>query len=648
MEAIYLKAEEEVRRRRRRLNVLRGVRVGLTISLGLTALSGVLWALGLWGPKPPLGLLLLGNALGAGLGALWGVRLPLPLPEDLYRVDRALGLEERLVTIYELRRRGAEGLLRALYRQLDDLRGRLRPENVRRALSLPPTERRAWIGTAALGLLSLGFLIAWMAGFGPLSWEGLLAGRVPGLLAPPSLPDAAVPPVDEDRREAEDEDEEGEGISAARRPAEALPYEERRALCRRDRASQTSLTEEQWSELCEGSNGSPPPAAEARTVGQALERLLERLVSGEISAEEARSELQALLEETPPGALREALERAAQAADEQELRERIQEALSQLAPNPPPGADSESPPESGDPSPQGEAGSPTQPASTPGSNASGETQKGSGNPDPASSPNADADAAGTEEAEESQASAPNADADADESSEGSQEGGAEGAGGESSQAQGQSGANPDSDSGSGTGEMEAGEEKGKGNEKGKGEGAGADSELESGSESSEQRAKSGQEGAETARSGSEGEGEGSESSEPESDSEARGDRDGDRSGSGIGTEEGADAAESPPPLWTNLDDGLLIQSGALPRDVQLLSRLLAQGLPVDLAGRGEDGAPRVVLNLARFESLLETRDLPPELRALVRAYFLAIAEGPSSSPSPSPSQNATQEKGEKP
>jgi exonuclease VII small subunit len=69
---------------------------------------------------------------------------------------------------------------------------------------------------------------------------------------------------------------------------------------------------------------------------------------------------------------------------------------------------------------------------------------------------------------------------------------------------------------------------------------------------------------------------------------------------------------------------LLIHNGNLPRDPQLLERLLTQGIPVDLANSQPAGAPILRLNLERVEALLQLRNLPPELRELVRAYFLAI------------------------
>lgn len=639
MESIYLRAEEEVRRRRQRLNLLRGVRVGLTVSLGLTALYGISWTFGLWGTEPPSGgLLLLGNALGAGLGALWGRRLPVPLADDLYRVDRALRLDEKLVTICELRRRGETELLRALYRQLDNLRGRLGPENMRRALALPPSERRAWLGTGGLALLSLGILSLWMGGLGPISWEKLFSGsplseivKAPG----PLPPHASELPPEEERRQGN-----GEG-TISQSPGDSLTDEARKNLCRRDRAAATSLTEEQWAELCEGQEGGASSeeasamgdTAQAQALEQALAQLLERLVSGEISAEQARSELQSLLEEIPPGELREALEWAAQAADEQELRERIQDALSQLARHPQSPAGSESQPqpepEPGEPQSPGQAGPETQSSS--GTTSSEESQNetsqpgsqgssGSGPAQPSKgqdASSADSQSEGDSEASETAAGEDDPSASTSEES-GDPQTSASAPSESDSSAAGESSDNSDN--------AEASVEETGGKDSQTQAGAESESESESGSES---QAASDEEGEETAGSGSEGEGAGSgggsESPESESESESESETEGDRPSSGIGTGEGPDASESPPEPWTNLEGGLLIQSGDLPRDAQLLNRLFAKGLPVDLVGQGEDGTPVVVLNLARFESLLEARDLPPELRALVRAYFLAIA-----------------------
>jgi hypothetical protein len=64
----------------------------------------------------------------------------------------------------------------------------------------------------------------------------------------------------------------------------------------------------------------------------------------------------------------------------------------------------------------------------------------------------------------------------------------------------------------------------------------------------------------------------------------------------------------------------------IPFDAGLLDRLIVQGLPVDVAGSGLNGAPLLRLDLRRVDALLDLRDLPPELRGLVREYFLGLAE----------------------
>jgi hypothetical protein len=56
----------------------------------------------------------------------------------------------------------------------------------------------------------------------------------------------------------------------------------------------------------------------------------------------------------------------------------------------------------------------------------------------------------------------------------------------------------------------------------------------------------------------------------------------------------------------------------IPFDAGLLDRLIVQGLPVDVAESGPNGAPLLRLDLRRVDALLDLRDLPPELRTLVR------------------------------
>ncbi len=639
METLYLRTEEEVLRRRRQLNALGGAQRGLALSLGAVIVGGIAGAMGTGGGLDGGTWLLLltgGAALGTGLGALWGLRRSIALAQDLYRVDRALRLEERLVTVYELRRDAgpeARALLRPLYRQLDDQRGRLRPENIRRALSLSPEERRAWWGTGALGLLALILPLAPMM-------DG--AQRLSG---------GTVPPPFEGRLASPPEVEVGsDPMTAVQRPgAESPPSGSAEGdPCLQERSvPAATLTEEQQEDLClreeapaeEGSVPSPTspsalPSSALEALDRTLRRLLESLVGSEMSADRVRSEVQSLMEALPPGELRETLERAAQAAAAQELRERLEEAIAQLSDRlasaradatAGDGDPSSSPSSSNGTTPRGEsssspsAGVPSESGtSEEGEPGSADTSTGSGG-EPSEPSGADAETGGSSESSASGAQA-QVEAEAEEAPPSSNPGG---------------GSNDPSESAGGEGQ----------NAESQGAASGAEAGVEAETEASSGSVDSAQEGeggsstgtAETSATPS-----GTQGTPSESGSEAGGqNRDRNPSGPGSGSSAGSDATESPPDRWTGLEEGLLIQGGELPRDAQLLSRLLTQGLPVDLAGPGEDGTPVVVLNVARFESLLEARNLPPELRALVRAYFLAIAEG--SSPS-----NTPPEKGKEP
>jgi len=99
------------------------------------------------------------------------------------------------------------------------------------------------------------------------------------------------------------------------------------------------------------------------------------------------------------------------------------------------------------------------------------------------------------------------------------------------------------------------------------------------------------------------------------------------SGDAAGQEPGQEIRDSSATPSVPLSEKLFIHGGLLPRDPNLLERMLTRGIPVDLSGLQADGTPSLRLNLQRVEALLQSRDLPPELRNLVRAYFLAIAGG---------------------
>ncbi len=609
MESKYRDVERAVMRRRRRLNAWRGLRLGLTLSAGATLSYFVGVYVGLLPMLEPWWLWIGLNALGAWLGFQWGKRLPIALQRELYRVDRALGLGEVLTTIYELRNStGGARVLDLLYRKFE----RLQPAiEVERALPFPPEERRGWVRSGGLTAIAFAFLVLWWVGIPPLSFDRLF----------PSSPwnQASVEQTGEnvqnsaDSRQTQSADENSqEGEDLASLPEnDAKTETSSEQDCIREGQDAPRLTEDQAGDArpCRSSEGAPSiNSPETASIGareqaqrgnlqelaQALSGLLDGLRREELSPDQARRQLEDLADQAPSESLRDALERAAQAAQAEQMRQQIENALEQVR--------EQLQGNSARDSTEGQAGNSGDPASKRRQEPSGRSsERGSEADSGGSSEVNDSERQGSgEESAESQSQG-----DGSEKSDSSSQGASAGEGDESA-----SGAQPQENQGDGSSATS---------------GADADASSESGAQSPGESNSSEDTGATSEEGGESSSGQRSDSPQGSSASQQDG-AESQASGDGPGLEPGQNRPDGSSQDELPLKQDLFIQGGMLPFDVSLLDRLIVQGLPVDVAGQGPNGAPILRLDLRRVEALLDLRDLPPELRSLVREYFLALVE----------------------
>jgi hypothetical protein len=535
MESKYLEVAREVVRRRRRLNTLKGMRLGAMLALGATFLYLITVYLGLVGMIQPWWLLILFVVLAGWAGARWGWKRPIALQEDLYRVDRAFRLGEVLSTIYELRRysRGLD-FLEVLYRRIEGL-----AIDVKRALPLSSEERRGWVGLSGLALGSLLFMGLWLSGVPPLP-PGWWAPLHQTLLSDPTeIVSPSADPQEQPKRPTPTD----EVAQAAGEPQRSgnIPYAPRKGAPVRGEAYGPET----------GSSIAPPAGSlgeVAPGLSRALTELKERLERDELSPAQVREKLEQLAKQAPAEELREALQRAARAADAESMQRRLDEAASKLQRRQ-----------------QGEGRAPEE--------GKGSQPQAAENPEDGSPSASQAGSSGQDGglAEDEQHPSGSTDTKAD------------GDGGQGEQAEPSTGPEQAGENGASTPNSEASPAE-----------EGASSESEAKSEGDKSASEEGQ--------------------KPSS------------SGEGVGHEPGRAAEAHFTPFEPSQD--LLIQGGHLPIDLRLLDQLLTKGLPVDLLGPGPEGVPILRLDLARVEALLELRDLPPELRSLVRAYFLALAKEP--------------------
>jgi len=314
-----------------------------------------------------------------------------------------------------------------------------------------------------------------------------------------------------------------------------------------------------------------------------LSKFLQLAEEGEVRPDQLRKGLEDLAEQAPEGPVREALRQAAQASDLEELKSRLEEALSHLR-EAQQSEGGSSPSESSKPQGNPSEGRPEASREQP-KGGSVEADQGSASPPQDEGELQRADQ--TERADESLSPSSGGPSPEQAKGEGTESG---------AQAQGST-VRPGG---------EAPPTRGEGDSTQEGEEDGRSSTGGEGVPIGEQRAHISQ----SERAPDRGDG-----------GEAR------TGGSDPGQQAGQDLHTSQPQESLPFQRDLLIQGGALPQDVKLLERLLTQGLPVDLAGQQPNGRPILRLDLGRVEALLQLRDLPPELRGLVRAYFLAIAAG---------------------
>jgi len=572
MESKYLEIEREVGRRRRRLNTLKGLRLGLTWAMGLTVAYLICVYIGLLGMIQPWWLLILFNILGAWAGARWGRSRPIALQADLYRVDRVFHLGEKLSTIYELRTRsGSADFLRALYRRLEGLH--LDPA---KALPFPKREQHTWMGLGSLLLLSMIFLGLWFLGVAPLRLGGLFDSVSFGEYS--ALPTSPLQnSSDPNRSTAASQDR---NASPQGTPPEARSSLDRSsATCQREQDSYLSSEGDQGDnpDWCGGlAEGEPPtpssldsdsesPASRGQALSQLLSKFLKLAEEGELDRDRLRDELEGLADQAPEGPVKQALRQAATASDLEEMQRRLKEALSQA--------------QAAEGSNDRQATDEPREESNPRSDGSTEGEQRSVQPD-----ETQRDERSSAEDGAAQSSSQGDRAEAKETE------------GEGADAQGQ------------------GETSQPGGDAPPTESSGDSSQTDQGGDPSQ-----GSEGApigeqdfhisNSERAPNQGDG---------GDARTGGSDPGQQAGQDLHSSDRQ--AESPA-----FQRDLFIHGGALPPDVKLLERLLTHGLPVDLAGEQPDGTPILRLNLERVEALLDLRDLPSELRELVRSYFLAIA-----------------------
>lgn len=594
MDKSYLEIRAAIVRRRRRLNALEGARHGATIAMAFTLTHLIAVYLDLMALVQPWWVVILANGLAAWVGARWGQSRPVNVQGDLYRVDRAEGLGERLSTIYELHHTSGEHrFLRALHERIAGV-----SVDPRRALRMGRGERRGWLGLGGLSAASALLLGLWFMGVPPLSVSDFLAPAAPssrgtlaasqGASADENFRDAPQAPAGR-HGEGSSRDEDGRQGDGSISTSPCDPSGIERATLSSDdptsadcgsegrgRSSPFSSPSETSGEQAWGASeeGRADSHVQAEGLRQLLAGLPERLESGELTEEQVREHLEELARRVPSEEVRQALERVAQAEDAQALRERLEHALSELErlagerPSTPEGAGDESTSrprdDSSEPRPsdadgsEGEHGERLDAAST------------------AGEPSESEEATGQEQVE-----------------------GAQGVQGERANAGGE------------------GEEQGAGGqESAAGEGSQATDRAASGQTDQAQgdEASAPQtQGAPSKRSDSE-EGRATSQATEEPGGSAAGEQTGVHQGGPTGAERSA------------LEGDLLIETEDLPEDAQLLKGLLTRGVPMDLVDEpGTLRSDRLRLDLNRVETLLRLRDLPVELRGLVRAYFLALA-----------------------
>ncbi|MBI1729971.1 hypothetical protein HY229_04155 [Candidatus Acetothermia bacterium] len=578
MKTNYLVVEQEVIEARRRLNRLQGVRLGLTLSASLTLVYLILFFFGWVQLIQPWPILILFNAICGGLGMMWGDRRPTRLQHDLLRVDRALGLGEKLTTIFELRRgERSSDILEALYRRIDQ--SHVDPKEV---FKLPRTEQNGWY---ALGGITAGILLMiglWGNGLSLLHIEQWLQGlpinelsSQQTLLGKDAL-DGSQSVLGKGQNQSNAKDKKSDDAACEKQDSSSTALSSD-ANCVNGR-DQNSPTDSQ-NQTAKNQNGQNMPP----NFPQSLSDLLQQLQQGNISQDEVQKDLSSLANQLPPGLLQDMLKDAAKSMDPADLAKRLADALKEAQRQ---DENQKKRAQSNDkndnqPSPQGGPGSKGQgiPGMASGDQLANQNQNNSNK-------------SGTE--------APN-----------------------SGSSSSQSGENPDQPKG-GDQSNQSGQAGGK-------QGS-SDSLSQNGKSKNDSPDKKDENGKSSDGSGTNdgSNNSGSSSGSPESSSDDEGSGGKDSSGGNGAGDTAGNGKDGKKDQSLTMDKSLLIHGASLPQDAEQLKRLITLGLPVDLQGTQADGTPTLKLNIERVESLLQLRELPPNLRALVRAYFLAIAGEKSS------------------
>lgn len=143
----FARVYARLERRQRFLRGLSAMSWTLCITLGLTAIALIFFV-------PRISLLgwLVGNIALAGVAFVWGWFRALDMTKTIWRADRNAHCDEKLITLYELSRgQGPREFLPLLVSRFES-----RALDLSAALPIEPRERRRWLGVLALALLCLG------------------------------------------------------------------------------------------------------------------------------------------------------------------------------------------------------------------------------------------------------------------------------------------------------------------------------------------------------------------------------------------------------------------------------------------------------------------------------------------------------------
>ena len=628
----FLTVEQSVRRRRRRLNTLAGAQLGGLVTMTLTLAHLIAVYLGTMVLVQPWWTLIVVNAIGLLAGAQIGRRRSVDVQRDLYRLDRAYALGEKLTTIHEIRQKDDRNpYLRLLYDRIqrEDL-------NPTRALRPSRRERQGWTAFGVATTASVALLFMWFVGIPPLSVSSLLAsdGGDPPLMA--SSANETDPASTESR----------DGGGAPNNPTEPRDQQDSRSRIDCDEASgatSDSALRANINENCNNRRSSSNPEdggtetrssssegspEEARMSVQQLRRQLENLqrrtASGDLSSDAAQRELEQLAQEARSPSLRELLQRAAQSSSLDQLQQGLQDALNEMQ-------------RQAEQAQEGSGPRGLDPDADLQRQASGQNESSQGDTDGTDQGRTEGQTEPTDEGSgetDEQSDDPNAEGQPESQPGAGQQRSQSGAGpndsgeNDSSQSAQQGGSSESGDQNSGQESQEAGESgQGDGDEPSSGEPQGSrPGDVQPQSQTDEGDDSSG----DNQQSSSQSDGESDDSNTARPDAQAQGQQDGSGTpggsspGSGPGGNNDGQSGEAEGPSA----NGLRIQSPDLPQDVETMRALMTEGVPFDIGG-GEtaDGSPRLELDPDRVETLLRSRDLPPEVRDLVRAYFLSLAEG---------------------